>query len=426
MRRRQKQSRRRQPPVEVTIDQLGGRGDGVAHNGESMLFVAGVLPGETVRVEPGSSRGRGQSARLLEVLEPSPLRQAPPCPHVGRCGGCQVQHSAPSFYAEWKRGLAIDALLRQDFDEALVQPLESAPPESRRRVRFAIARKNQSHVPAFRQSRSHDTVAIETCLVADPSLMALARHASAVLGPLGAKEIEATQTITGIDLMVLAPEHPDLAGIDAVQSLAEAQDLARIVWRSPGHPPYAVTERRQPMLHSGGAEIVLPPGAFVQPTAWAEIRICDRLESLLGDARHVADLYAGCGVLGLSVAGGRRVEMFEADPAMAGAGRRGGELAGLSVQSAARDLDESPLGPNDLERFDAVILDPPRTGALAQCEQLAGSSVATVAYVSCHPGTFARDAAVLADSGYELMAVWPLDQFLWTHHLELVGHFVRR
>ncbi|MDA1072862.1 MAG: methyltransferase, partial [Proteobacteria bacterium] len=178
---------------------------------------------------------------------------------------------------------------------------------------------------------------------------------------------------------------------------------------------------------AGAVEVALPAGAFVQPTGWGEAAIGARLDAILPAAGAVADLFAGCGLLGFALGPQRRVEAFESVAAMVSAARQAAMAAQRKTfRATQRDLERSPLDAAELARFDAVVLDPPRAGARAQAEALAASAVPTIAYVSCHPGSFARDARTLADGGYELVSLAPLDQFLWSHHLELVGHFARR
>lgn len=413
--------------VEVAIARLGARGDGIAESADGPLFIAGALPGETVLVRPGAARADGREAALVEIVRPSAQRIVPPCRHFGACGGCAVQHLEPGAYRTWKRDMLAEALRRRGFADPPVAEVTSAPPGARRRARFALLRGRDGPQPAFRAARSHDLVAPVKCPVIDPRLLEAARALARALEPRGVEEVEVTVTDGGLDVMAIArrPPSPDESMDLAV--LAEDADLARVAWREQGRPAYAVVERRLPALAAGPASVVLPPGAFVQPTAWGEAAIVAATTAILPEGGRLADLYAGCGLLGLALSGGRQVTACEGIAAMASAAQRAADTAGIAdYRAQVRDLEEQPLDPAALSRFDAVLLDPPRGGARAQSERLAASGVATVAYVSCHPGTFARDARILADGGYELVAVTPLDQFLWSHHLELVARFARR
>ena len=414
-------------PIAVTIARLGARGDGIAPWQDQTLFVAGALPGERVLVRPGKPRGEGREAALVEVLESAPQRCSPPCAHFGVCGGCAVQHLEPAAYAAWKRDQLIETLRRRGFDDPPLLPLESAPPGARRRARFALAPAGKGLAPAFRAARSHDLVVPGTCPVLDAGLLPAARALGTILSERGVLELEVTRTLAGIDAMVIARRPPTPDESFDLADIAERDDLARIAWREEGRPPYLLADRRTPRLIAGDIEVALPAGAFVQPTGWGEAAIGARLDAILPPCGTVADLFAGCGLLGFALGPQRRVEAFESVAAMVAAARQAAMAAQRNAcQATRRDLERSPLDAGELARFDAVVLDPPRAGARAQAEALAASAVPTIAYVSCHPGSFARDARTLADGGYELVSLAPLDQFLWSHHLELVGHFARR
>ena len=419
-------ARKKRQRLEIMIDALGARGDGVAHAGGQTLFVAGALAGERCLVEPGQKRGDGREARLIERLEASPQRREPPCPHASRCGGCVLQHAEPELYTAWKHSSLVDTLARRGFDADLVAPLESAPPASRRRLRFAVARRNQGYSPAFRAGHSHDLVAIDQCMIADPGLLEAATRLCTALGPAGIREIELTATTSGIDALVMASSDPDLALAERLPDLEREAGLARLAWKPSGGPVYVVAQQAEPAMRFGPVSLTLPPGAFVQPTDWGEKRIVGLIRPLLANCTNIADLYAGCGALGFALLPGPKLSMFESVDAMTVAARTAARLAGLDITATTRDLEIQPLIASELERFDGVVLDPPRNGARSTCEALATSGVKTIAYVSCHPGSFSRDARILADGGYALERVWPVDQFLWSHHLELVAHFVRR
>jgi len=415
------------PSLDVVVSALGARGDGIGTHEGQTLYIAGALPGERVRVRPGKARSEGREAALVDILDASPQRVIAPCAHFGTCGGCAVQHLTTAAYGAWKRDQLIETLRRRGFADPPVLPLESAPPGARRRARFALAPSRKGLAPAFRAARSHDLVVPDHCPVLDDALLPAARALAAILGERGVLELEVTRTLAGINAMVIARRPPTPDESFDLADVAEASDLARIAWREEGRPPYLLSDRRAPRLVAGTVEVALPAGAFVQPTGWGEAAIGARLNTILPDTGTVADLFAGCGLLGFALGPGRRVEAFESIPTMVTAARQAALAARLaSYRAEQRDLDRAPLDAAALARFDAVVLDPPRAGARAQAEALAASNVPVIAYVSCHPGSFARDARTLADGGYELLSLAPLDQFLWSHHLELVAHFARR
>jgi 23S rRNA (uracil1939-C5)-methyltransferase len=204
--------------------------------------------------------------------------------------------------------------------------------------------------------------------------------------------------------------------------VAESFDLARVCWD--GEP---VAMRRAPWLPMGKARVVPPPGAFLQATAEGEAALVAAVGQIVGDAARVLDLFAGCGTFALPLAERAQVVAVEGEAAMLAAlGLAARGVPGLRpVRTVARDLFRRPLLPVELAAADAVVIDPPRAGAEAQARELAASRVARIAAVSCNPASFARDARILIAGGYRLEWVQPIDQFLWTGHVELVAAFTR-
>lgn len=410
----------------LRIESLGARGDGLAPWRGTTVYVDGALPGELVEAKITGRRGEGYAAVTAQVVEPSPERRQPPCPRATTCGGCALQHANDGLYQRWKRGLLTKALGRRGLGEAMVEDLAVAPPASRRRARLGIKQRGDETIVGFRARQSHRLAAIDGCLVLTPALMQAVERLKPLLGDLGAQELELTECATGIDVVLHGSALPDLAGLQQITEAAHDGDLARVVWRDRSDiTPILV--RRDPYLAFGGTEVVLPPGAFVQPTAWGEERLAEHVAASVAGADHIADLYAGLGTFGLRLAGCHRVTAVESVSAMTNAMKqavdRSGHAGTLSVER--RDLARAPLSAAELDGFDAVIFDPPRQGAREQSEQLAASRVPCVVAVSCHPGSFSRDARILVDGGYRLDTIWPVDQFLWSHHLELVGVFRR-
>jgi 23S rRNA (uracil1939-C5)-methyltransferase len=416
---------------EVAIQELGARGDGVARLGSARIFVPLALPGDRLRVRITGRRGDGLVGEPIEWVEQAP-RAEPPCPHFGACGGCQLQHVPAARYGIWKRQQVVAALARQRLDGVRVEPLVSAPPGGRRRARCALVRKGGTVRLGFRERTSHRIVDVAVCPVMAPELVSLLPSLRALLarvglGPRGG-EVEATASATGIDLQIIAAHPPGLADREVLAAFAEAHDLARISWAVDAAEAEPIVQRRAPSVLFGTVRVELPPGAFLQATAAAEAAIRGAVEAAIGDARRIADLFAGCGTLSLPLAAaGRIVHALERDPAMLAALEQAAGRAGLAARLTAerRDLQRAPLAGAELDRFDALVVDPPRAGARAQAAALAASPVARLAMVSCNPATFARDARILADGGWRCLWVQPIDAFLWSSRIELVGAFGR-
>jgi 23S rRNA (uracil1939-C5)-methyltransferase len=419
--------------AEVVIERVGSRGDGVAHLGPTPVFVPFALPGDRLRVRLQKSRGDGYAAQILDRLEQGAARAEPPCPHFGHCGGCQLQHLPRGTYGEWLRGQVIEVLAHRGLRDIEVTAPVITPPGTRRRVRLAFARRGEDVHLGFRERAGHRITDITVCPIAVPvierlipDLRGLLRHL-----PMARRrgEVQVTAADSGLDVVLIAREAPQLADREALAAFAERHDLARVSWRAAtGAMPEPVVARRPVQVRFAGVAVDLPPGAFLQAMVPAEDAMRAAVESALGDAQHVADLYAGCGTFALPLAAaGRQVRAIEVDHAMLDALERAARRAGLTqrIATQARDLERRPLGLEELRRLDAVVLDPLRAGARAQADALARSAVPGIAMVSCHPSTFARDARALVDGGYRLLRVQPIDPFLWSAEIELVGSFVR-
>jgi 23S rRNA (uracil1939-C5)-methyltransferase len=306
-------------------------------------------------------------------------------------------------------------------------------PGVRRRARFAFVREGPTVRLGFRERTGHRVIALDACPVLTPLLVALLSGVRLLLACLdlarSGGELEATVGASGVDLNIIAAHPPSLADREALAAFAAAHDVARITW-SPdaATPAEPIVQRRAPTVAFGRIQVELPPGAFLQASAPAEVAIRDAVEEAIDDARHIADLFAGCGTLTLPLAaGGRTVHAVERDPPMLAALAQAAQRAGLAerVTTERRDLHRVPLAGAELARFDALVVDPPRAGAQAQATALAASGLARLAMVSCNPATFVRDARILVDGGWRCLWVRPIDAFLWSSRIELVGAFAR-
>lgn len=407
----------------LTISHVGAQGDGVA---PGPVFAPLTLAGEVIEAEVRDGR-----AEALTLVEPSPERQEAPCPHFGTCGGCALQHWQAEPYLAWKGEQVRMALARQGL-ETDVRPAVGIPPATRRRLALHARRAADGTVRlGFKGRRSWSLVPIQTCVIADPRLVEalpqLIPVAAAFLDhPRSAPSLHVTLTDTGLDVDVTGVERRS-GGLPADRRqqairAAEAADLARLSLAGE-----VLAMRRAPRVRFGPAEVTLPPGGFLQAVPEAEAAMVARVLEGVRGARRIADLFCGAGTFTFPLAAVAPV--LAADAAEGGiaalkAGRAG--LKGLSpIEAVARDLFRRPLTPHDLKGIDTVVFDPPRAGAQAQVEQIAASGATTVVGVSCNPVTFARDARVLVEAGFVLEAVTPIDQFLWSAHVELVGTFRR-
>ncbi|MFP6745449.1 MAG: TRAM domain-containing protein [Alphaproteobacteria bacterium] len=418
--------------VELEVDALGAGGDGMAAHDGKRFFIPYTLPGDRVRARVSGRRGEALAADVVERLADGPGRVTPPCGHFGVCGGCALQHLDDEFYGEWKRQRVVTALARRGLGEIAVETVARTLPGVRRRATLLAVRHKSDTAMGFRAPSSNRVVPLTECPVLDAALVALLapldRLFTALIEPGQWAEAELTMVATGIDLVIAAPREPDLAQRERVAMFAAEHDLARISWRLPDDlDPELMVQRRPAQVTFGGIAVDLPVGAFLQPSAQGEALLVAEVTAALADATRVADLYAGCGAFTFALAGSASVRAVEGVAAMADAITGAAGRAGLAdkVTADSRDLERLPLLADELTGYDAVVFDPPRAGARRQAEALAVSAVPVVVAVSCHPGSFARDARALVDGGYVLERVLPVDQFLWSPHVELVAVFRR-
>ena len=396
---------------------MGARGEGLAHSDGAPVYVAYALPGERVRADVKSGRGR-----LTDVLEAAPDRVLPKCPHFGRCGGCLLQHWSQPAYARWKRQLVVDALSRKGLGDIEVMPLVDAHGAGRRRVTLTVV----GGKAGFSAHRSHDHVPVVTCPVLVPQLAQASKIAVRLVQALSLKKPQRVHLLasdTGPDCELVGVDDPDLDARVRVADVAEEFGLARVTASGD-----MLIERARPVLAVDGATVTPPAGGFAQATAAGEQALASIVVPALAGHSVVADLFCGWGAFGLRLAKASRVLAVDSDrPAIAAleAATRG--ATGLKPLIArTHDLMRDPLTAPELKGITGAVFDPPRAGAAAQAAELAAArTVRTVAGVSCDAGTFARDASVLVQGGFKLERVVPVDQFKYSAHVEMVGIFSR-
>ena len=408
--------------LKLSVDALGGQGDGVAAGPDgSPVYIPYALPGEAVEVTV-VRRARGSVfAELRSVEDRSPHRIAPPCPHFGLCGGCALQHLAPLPYGAWKRDKLVRALNSRGIDAAPVEEGVPLAPGTRRRLRLAARRTAAGVVLGFNARASSRIIRIEACPVARENLVALLAPLTtllaAVLTGSSVLDVVLTAADNGIDLWFVSAEEITLSARERLAAFAEEYDLARLSW-GPDGAAEPVVVRRPPMVKFSSHSVALPAGTFLQTTSESEAAMTAFAAQALAPARRIVDLFAGLGAFALALQGDADVHAVDAD-----ADAMVALSAGRAVGTEIRDLFRRPLTAGELATYDGLVFDPPRAGAVAQAAEIADSDVATVVAISCHPGTFARDARILLDGGYRLERVLPIDQFLWSPHVELAASF---
>ena len=411
------------PPVEVLIETVGGEGDGVA---AGPVFAPFTLPGERVLVA-----GSGDRRELVEVLAPSAERVVPPCPHFGSCGGCALQHWDHAPYLAWKVERLRGTLARQHIETEILAPFAAGPGTRRRLALHARPGNRQEARLGYKARKSWDLVDINVCPIADPRLQAALPALKALAAPLfehpkSAPTLHVTLTATGIDVDISGVEKKS-GGLSADARVLLAERAAQAGFARVTLDGEAAYLAGLPQVKFGQAVVALPPGAFLQATPQAEAAMTAFVAEAAGGAARIADLFCGVGTFSFALAKVAPVHAADGDAAAiqalisALAGAPG--LHGVTAE--ARDLTRRPMLAQELKKTDVAVFDPPRAGAVEQTAELARSTVSRVIGVSCAPATFARDARVLIDAGFTLERVLPVDQFLWSPHIELVGVFSR-
>lgn len=411
----------------LTISHIGHQGDGLATTDQGAVSVPFTLAGEEIRAEITSTKDFLQG-RLVEVLKPSPARTTPPCPAFGTCGGCRMQHMNDDTYRDWKRDV-VNHLLEKNGFAARVESVFITPPASRRRVTFAVKKEANGTQIGFHMRESHTLVDIRACPVLKPQLAALIEPLRTILNTVletGQQLAVHATLLNGAIEIVLSGISFNPAHIQQLISWGAAHGLARLYARSDENAECSVLLEQTALRgHYGGHDVTLPPNAFMQASDEAEAAMLSCIKPHFEKSKSIVDLFCGTGLFALNLySKTKTMQAVDVDGAAINALQSTAQtLRGFTTQR--RNLFREPLKAIELKNADAVCLDPPRAGAKEQAAELARSKVQSIAYVSCNPTTFMRDARMLTQGGYTLTNIHVFDQFLWSHHIELIALFSR-
>ncbi|MBB4184825.1 23S rRNA (uracil1939-C5)-methyltransferase [Sinorhizobium terangae] len=406
----------------VTITRLGAQGDGIAQTEAGPVYAPFTLPGETVALAVNKAHGT-----LISLKEASPDRAEPKCRHFGpdgvngACGGCTLQHASDDLYHTFKRNLVIDALKSKGLTPD-VAPLVIAHVGERRRAVFTARRTEKEMLLGYNQAESHHIVSISECPITSPGIVSrlatIRKIAAAMATNAEPFRITVLETNSGLDLAFEGIKLADRQRRLTVEAVLGERGIARVSLNGE-----IIVEPVKPAIDFSGVTVSPPPGSFTQATRPAEEEMAKLVLEHVGKAKHVADLFSGIGTFALRIAQRARVHAVEGDDkalkALDFAARNTQGLKPVTIEK--RDLFRRPLMAQELKSYDAVVFDPPRAGAEAQCHELARSGVKKIAAVSCNPVTLARDLAILTGAGYRITSVTPIDQFLWSAHVEAVA-----
>ena len=393
------------------ILRVAARGDGVTADGR---YVAHAAPGD--RLDPSGGLIFGSHHADAS------------CRHFPLCGGCQLQHLDDESLSIFVRDRVLHALSAQGLEPAEIMPTHLSPPATRRRVAIRSAWAGRHFQLGFSTEKSHRIIDLEQCDVMAPELFAMVQPLRTMLAPRidQRRNVQVKMALVdqGIDLLI---ENVTVEGLDAHEALSEfskAHKLARLSLDE-GYGPTPFWEPEPVTVTLGGIAVAYPPYGFLQATPDGETALVTAVKDITNHTKLVADLFSGLGTFALSLDSDKKVYAAEAEREAVTALKSAAGRQQRQVFAEHRDLFRRPLTEAELNRFQAVILDPPRAGAQQQIAALAASQVPTIAYVSCNPASFARDAKALVAGGYRLQRIWPVGQFRWSTHIEMVGEFKR-
>ena len=393
--------------TDETILRVAAKGDGVTQSGRHVAFTA---PGDVVRADG--------------VIVPGANHATPPCLHFGTCGACQLQHLDEAALADFVYQRVANAASGQGLEPELIAPAYLSPPRSRRRATLHVDRTGIG----FRAAGSHKIVDMRECYVLHPDLFAQVAPLRSLIARWPGKRLAADVHLAladqGVSVELKGLELDGLAQTEGLLDFARSHALARLALDQ-GYGPEMQWEPEPVTVTLSGVAVALPPRGFAQATADGEAALVGAVREWLGGSTTVADLFAGLGTFAFALAGPGKVLAVEAAQDAHFACKAAAGRSGRPVHALHRDLYRNPLRTEELDRFAAVVLDPPRAGARDQVEQIASSKVTRVAYVSCNPSSWARDAATLVAGGYRLAELRPIGQFRWSTHVELASLFIR-
>jgi 23S rRNA (uracil1939-C5)-methyltransferase len=393
------------------IIRVAARGDGVTADGR---YVAHAAPGDIIDPSGGLVHG--------------PHHATPPCQHFPLCGGCQLQHLDEESLRAFIADRVSHALATQQVEIGEIMPVHISPPKTRRRIAVRSAWAGKHFQLGFSTEKSHRIIDLQQCDVMAPELFALLQPLRDLLGPRlnRARQVQIKMAVVdqGIDLLIENWIANDLDTHEVLSEFAKTYSLARLSLDE-GYGPVPFWEPEPVTVTLGGVAVAYPPYGFLQATNDGEATLVSAVKDVVGEKLFVADLFAGLGTFALSLDNSKKIYAGEADRDPVLALKAASGRASRQIFAEHRDLYRRPLSAEELNKFQVVILDPPRAGAKEQVAHLADSKVPDIAYVSCNPASFARDAKALVTAGYALQRIWPVGQFRWSTHIELVGHFSR-
>lgn len=415
--------------MQVKIDHIGHKGHGIAELDGKPIFIPFALPDEIIELN--------DAQHIRKIIEPSAARVKAKCKHFTKCGSCMAQHMSADFYQNWKKSTLEYALEQHNIDKKIDEFLSFdenvGDINRRRRVKLAAKRTKKTLMIGYSKAQSHDIIPLEECPIITSNILALVPKLSDFIKPLmsrkGVSQISITDYQGALEIMLdnVKYEH-SYDEITYVNAQAEKLDIARLVINGE-----LILARKDIVEDFDGVKVSPVAAGFMQAVKAAELTMSGYVKRFLADKKgNIVDLFSGIGTFTFALAQSHQIDAFDYDKFAVEALQNGFNNAGgkselklKSVTATARDLYRRPLFKDELNKYAAAIIDPPRAGAQEQVKQLCDSKVKDIVYISCSPKSFARDAEKLIEAGFEIKHLAAIDQFKYAAHLELVAHFSR-
>lgn len=420
----------------IEVIDTGLKGDGVGFYQKQPVYINRSIAGDYVNVRIEKTRDGTLRGCVEDITTPSPNRQEPPCPHYDECGGCSLQHMKKGHYKEWKTDLLAQALERRGLNSKEFKNTEFIPEHTRRRATFSAYKQNNKTIIGYHKRRSKNITNITECLVSHTKILELKDKIKESIHSLikDSKPCDIfIQLIDDqIDLLITGPletrtQKPELATLETVAEMAQTYGISRISWRMKDKDAPELLIEQNPLLkRCGELSVALPIAAFLQPSAEGEAYLAKTVMENLPKSGPYADLFSGTGTFAGHMIQNGHVDAYDSE---GDAINRLSDAAKTTSKLKAyeRNLFTDPLTAKELNKYKAIVLDPPRAGAKEQAEEIAKADIDKIIYISCNPATFARDAEIIMSEGtYNFTSAQVVDQFIWSHHIEVIGIFEKK
>jgi 23S rRNA (uracil1939-C5)-methyltransferase len=406
---------------QVTILSLNHKGEGIAKIDNQVINIPGALPGEEVIVEFKNKN----NAKLIEVIKPSIERTAPICSHFTSCGGCTFQHLSEKEYYNYKNSLLITAAERIGINKALIKEPIIIGPSNRRKALFRVKASKKNVEIGFLEEKSHNLFDLKECLLLAPTILSLLPKLKIIIKEVVSdiliEEVLITLSDTGIDITLYSKNFPSLSTQELLTTFANKEDIGRLSFNIDSRVTPIVT-RKPIQLILGKVHVDLPEINFIQATKKAQIYITERIIELFKTSKTVLDLFCGCGTYSFPLAEYTKVHSVEGSSKMINTIKKASINYNVkNITYEQRDLYNNPFLSQKLDKFDSIIINPPRNGAEPQIKQIAASKVKNLIMVSCSLQSFIRDVSILINNGYKVEELGLVDQFYLTPHLEILA-----